>query len=128
VIGEGASGGAIGIGLGDRLFQLENTWYSVISPEGCASILWRSADFKEEAAEALQLTAKQNFDNGIIDGIIKEPLGGAHSNPKAMVTTLKRAIKKNIKELLVLDPQERINQRIAKYEAIGHFDEAGAAS
>lgn len=128
VIGEGASGGAIGIGLGDRLFQLENTWYSVISPEGCASILWRSADFKEEAAEALQLTAKQNFENGIIDGIIKEPLGGAHSNPKAMVTNLKRAIKKNIKELLELDPQERINQRIAKYEAIGHFDQASTAS
>jgi len=123
VLGEGASGGAIGIGLGDRNFMLENTWYSVISPEGCASILWRSADFKEHAAEALQLTAKNNFDLGIIDGIIKEPLGGAHVNPKAMVTNLKRAIKKNIKELSALDPEERIQARIAKYSAMGRFTE-----
>ena len=121
VIGEGASGGAIGIGLGDRIFMLENTWYSVISPEGCASILWRSAEHKEQAAEALQLTAKQNFENGIIDEIIKEPPGGAHANPKAMVTTLKRAIKKHIKELSALKTQERINQRIEKYASIGRY-------
>ena len=117
VIGEGASGGAIGIGLGDRIFMLENTWYSVISPEGCASILWRSANFKEQAAEALQLTAKNNFELGVIDGIIKEPLGGAHVNPKAMVTNLKRAIKKSIKELSAMDPEERILARIEKYNA-----------
>jgi acetyl-CoA carboxylase carboxyl transferase subunit alpha len=123
VLGEGASGGAIGIGLGDRIFMLENTWYSVISPEGCASILWRSADFKEQAAEALQLTAKNNFELGIIDGIIKEPLGGAHVNPKAMVTNLKRAIKKNIKELSAMDPEERIQARIDKYSAMGRFTE-----
>ncbi|MBI1192840.1 MAG: acetyl-CoA carboxylase carboxyltransferase subunit alpha [Bacteroidetes bacterium] len=123
VLGEGASGGAIGIGLGDRIFMLENTWYSVISPEGCASILWRSADFKEQAAEALQLTAKNNFELGIIDGIIKEPLGGAHVNPKSMVTNLKRAIKKNIKELSAMDPEERIQARIDKYSAMGRFTE-----
>ena len=121
VIGEGASGGAIGIGLGDRIFMLENTWYSVISPEGCASILWRSANFKEQAAEALQLTAKNNFELGVIDWIIKEPLGGAHVNPKAMVTNLKRAIKKSIKELSAMDPEERILARIEKYNAQGRF-------
>ncbi len=121
VIGEGASGGAIGIGLGDRIFMLENTWYSVISPEGCASILWRSANFKEQAAEALQLTAKNNFELGVIDGIIKEPLGGANVNPKAMVTNLKRAIKKSIKELSAMDPEERILARIEKYNAQGRF-------
>ena len=121
VIGEGASGGAIGIGLGDRIFMLENTWYSVISPEGCASILWRSANFKEQAAEALKLTAKNNFELGVIDGIIKEPLGGAHVNPKAMVTNLKRAIKKSIKELSAMDPEERILARIEKYNAQGRF-------
>jgi acetyl-CoA carboxylase carboxyl transferase subunit alpha len=122
VIGEGASGGALGIGLGDRNFMLENTWYSVISPEGCASILWRSADYKEQAAEALKLTAKDNHELGIMDGIIKEPLGGAHSNPKAMVTNLKRAIKKNIKELEAVDTETRIQNRIAKYENMGIFD------
>lgn len=126
VIGEGASGGAIGIGLGDRLFMLENTWYSVISPEGCASILWRSAEHKEQAAEALQLTAKSNLDLGVIDAIIKEPPGGAHANPKAMVTTLKRAIKKHVKELSVLETQERIDLRIERYARLGRFAEEGA--
>jgi acetyl-CoA carboxylase carboxyl transferase subunit alpha len=126
IIGEGASGGAIGIGVGDRTFMLENTWYTVISPEGCASILWRSAEFKEQAAEALQLTAKHNFDLGIIDGIIKEPIGGAHVNPKAMVTTLKRAIKKNVRELMALEPEARIQARIDKYSALGRFTEVGA--
>lgn len=126
VIGEGASGGAIGIGLGDRLFMLENTWYSVISPEGCASILWRSAEHKEQAAEALQLTAKSNLDLGVIDAIIKEPPGGAHANPKAMVTTLKRAIKKHVKELAALEPQERIDLRIERYARLGRFAEEGA--
>lgn len=126
VIGEGASGGAIGIGLGDRLFMLENTWYSVISPEGCASILWRSAEHKEQAAEALQLTAKSNLDLGVIDAIIKEPPGGAHANPKAMVTTLKRAIKKHVKELSALEAQERIDLRIERYARMGRFAEEGA--
>ena len=98
VIGEGASGGAIGIGLGDRVFMLENTWYSVISPESCSSILWRSWDYKEQAAEALKLTAEDMHSFGMIDGIIKEPVGGAHSNPEEMAKILKRHIKKAIAE------------------------------
>ena len=81
IIGEGASGGALGIGVGDRVLMMENTWYSVISPESCSSILWRNWDHKEEAAEALKLTAQNMMENKLIDGIIKEPLGGAHTNP-----------------------------------------------
>ena len=109
VIGEGASGGAIGIGLGDRTFMLENSWYSVISPENCSAILWRTWDYKEQAAEALKLTADHMFEFGLIDGIIKEPLGGAHSAPEEMAKILKRQIKKEINELMEMDPEERIN-------------------
>ncbi len=122
VIGEGASGGAIGIGLGDRVFMLENTWYSVISPESCSSILWRSWDYKEQAAEALKLTADHMHEFGLIDDIIKEPVGGAHSNPEEMAKMLKRQIKKSIAELLDMDPDERIEQRINKYANIGVYD------
>ena len=122
VIGEGASGGAIGIGLGDRVFMLENTWYSVISPESCSSILWRSWDYKEQAAEALKLTADHMYEFGIIDGIIKEPVGGAHSHPEDMAKILKRQIKKTIAELMELDPDERIEQRINKFSNIGVYD------
>jgi len=122
VIGEGASGGAIGIGLGDRIFMLENTWYSVISPESCSSILWRSWDYKEQAAEALKLTADHMYDFGIIDGIIKEPAGGAHANPEETARLLKRHIKKVIAELSEIDPEDRIQQRIDKFSAIGRFD------
>lgn len=122
VIGEGASGGAIGIGLGDRVFMLENTWYSVISPESCSSILWRSWDFKEQAAEALKLTADHMKEFGLIDDIIKEPLGGAHTAPEEMAKLLKRQIKKTISELQELTPEERIEQRINKYSAMGQFD------
>jgi acetyl-CoA carboxylase carboxyl transferase subunit alpha len=122
VIGEGASGGAIGIGLGDRVFMLENTWYSVISPESCSSILWRSWDYKEQAAEALKLTADHMHEFGLIDDIIKEPVGGAHSNPEEMAKLLKRQIKKSIAELLDMDPDERIEQRINKYANIGVYD------
>jgi len=122
VIGEGASGGAIGIGLGDRVFMLENTWYSVISPESCSSILWRSWDYKEQAAEALKLTADHMHEFGLIDEIIKEPVGGAHSNPEEMAKLLKRQIKKTIAELLEMDPDERIEQRINKYADIGVYD------
>jgi len=122
VIGEGASGGAIGIGLGDRIYMLENTWYSVISPESCSSILWRSWDHKEKAAEALRLTADDMFEFGIIDGIVKEPLGGAHTAPESMVKILKKHIKKQLAELMALDPQKRIDQRIDKYSKIGEFD------
>ena len=122
VIGEGASGGAIGIGLGDRVFMLENTWYSVISPESCSSILWRSWDYKEQAAEALKLTADHMFEFGIIDGIIKEPLGGAHTAPEDMAKLVKRQIKKSIQELNELSTEDLIEQRIEKYSNIGVYE------
>jgi acetyl-CoA carboxylase carboxyl transferase subunit alpha len=122
VIGEGASGGAIGIGLGDRVFMLENTWYSVISPESCSSILWRSWDYKEQAAEALKLTADDMFEFGLIDGIIKEPMGGAHSNPEEMAKMLKRHIKKAISELQEMTEEERIDARIEKYSKMGEYN------
>ena len=122
VIGEGASGGAIGIGLGDRVFMLENTWYSVISPESCSSILWRSWDYKEQAAEALKLTADHMFEFGLIDDIIKEPMGGAHTAPEEMAKILKRHIKKTLLELLEMGPEERIEARINKYAQMGVYD------
>lgn len=122
VIGEGASGGAIGIGLGDRVFMLENTWYSVISPESCSSILWRSWDHKEEAAEALKLTADHMLNFGLIDDIIKEPLGGAHTDPEKMSKMLKAHIKKEIAALQDLDAEKRIDLRIEKYSNMGQYD------
>ena len=128
IIGEGASGGALGIGIGDRVFMLENTWYSVISPESCSSILWRSWDFKETAAEALKLTAADNFKNKIIDGIVKEPLGGAHSAPEEMAKLLKKHLKKHLKELAGIDPEVRIQQRIEKFDEMGVFEELNAGS
>lgn len=123
IIGEGASGGALGIGVGDRVLMLEYTWYSVISPESCSSILWRSWDFKEQAAEALQLTSDKMLNLKLIDGIIKEPFGGAHNDPDKMYKTLKAEIKKHITDLLAIDPDERINQRISKFSAMGEFVE-----
>jgi acetyl-CoA carboxylase carboxyl transferase subunit alpha len=122
VIGEGASGGAIGIGVGDRVFMLENTWYSVISPESCSSILWRSWDYKEQAAEALKLTADDMQGFGIVDDIIREPVGGAHTDPEGMAKMLKRYLKKAIAELSEMTPEERIDARIEKYSNIGEFD------
>jgi acetyl-CoA carboxylase carboxyl transferase subunit alpha len=122
VIGEGASGGAIGIGVGDRIFMLENTWYSVISPESCSSILWRSWDYKKQAAEQLRLTAKDMLENKIIDGILQEPLGGAHRNKEAMASILKQSILDNYQDLKDLKKTERIQNRIEKYEAIGKYD------
>lgn len=119
VIGEGASGGAIGIGLGDRVFMLENTWYSVISPESCSSILWRNWDNKEQAAEALKLTPEHMLEFEIIDGIIKEPQGGAHANPEEMAKLLKKQLKKSIIELQEISVEERIKQRIEKYSKMG---------
>lgn len=119
IIGEGASGGALGIAIGDRVLMLENTWYSVISPESCSSILWRSWDYKEQAAEVLKLTAKDMLKNKLIDGIVKEPLGGAHTDVKAMATEIKRIIIENYKELSKLSAQERVNQRIDKFCAMG---------
>ena len=122
VIGEGASGGAIGIGVGDRVFMFENTWYSVISPESCSSILWRSWDFKEQAAEALKLTADDMLSFGLIEDIIKEPLGGAHTDPEAMARALKKHMKLQLAELMSMDPDQRIAQRIEKYSSMGKFD------
>ena len=122
VIGEGASGGAIGIGLGDHVIMLENTWYSVISPESCSSILWRSWDYKAQAADALKLTAEDNLRHGIIDEIIKEPQGGAHSNPEETAKTLKRQLKKAIAALQQKNIDQVIDERIAKYSAIGQVE------
>jgi acetyl-CoA carboxylase carboxyl transferase subunit alpha len=119
VIGEGASGGALGIGIGDRVIMLENTWYSVISPESCSSILWRNWNNKERAAEALKLTAVDMKANGLIDGIIPEPLGGAHNNPTQMFETVKSCILENLKELDKLSDTKRIDQRIKKFSAMG---------
>ena len=123
VIGEGASGGAIGIGLSDRAFMMENTWYSVISPESCSSILWRSWDQKERAAEELHLTAEDMLRFGIIDGILEEPIGGAHSQPEAMAQTLKSKLVATIRELQQLPVDELIRRRIDKYDNIGVYRE-----
>ena len=120
VIGEGASGGALGIGIGDKVLMLENTWYSVISPESCSSILWRSWDYKEQAADALKLTGKDMLKNKLIDGIIKEPLGGAHAEPEKMYKKLKTEIKKNIKSLLAISEKERIEIRTEKFSSMGN--------
>ncbi len=122
VIGEGASGGALGIGVGDRILMLENTWYSVISPESCSSILWRSWDYKEQAAEALKLTPNHMLQFGLIDDIVKEPIGGAHTAPEDMVKILKKHIKKEVADLMMLDVDERIDQRIEKFGRMGDFD------
>lgn len=121
IIGEGASGGALGIAIGDRVLMMENTWYSVISPESCSSILWRSWDYKEQAAEALKLTAKDMLQNKLIDGIIKEPLGGAHTDMKASAQELKKVIVKNLKELLKLSPEQRVSERIEKFSSMGAY-------
>jgi acetyl-CoA carboxylase carboxyl transferase subunit alpha len=119
IIGEGASGGALGIGIGDKVLMLENTWYSVISPESCSSILWRSWNFKETAAEALKLTAQDMSKNGLVDGVIPEPLGGAHRNHEQIFETVKAEIKKHLSALKKLKPEERVNQRIEKFSAMG---------
>lgn len=123
VIGEGASGGALGIGIGDKVMMLENTWYSVISPESCSSILWRSWDFKEKAAEALKLTAADMLRNGLIDGVIREPLGGAHNHVAEMYATFKEEVEKLLEELSAQTPQQLIDTRIAKFSRMGAFVE-----
>ncbi|MBK9272715.1 MAG: acetyl-CoA carboxylase carboxyltransferase subunit alpha [Saprospiraceae bacterium] len=123
IIGEGASGGALGIGVGDRVFMLENTWYSVISPESCSSILWRSWEYKEKAAEALKLTAEHMLSFNLIDGIVKEPLGGAHSDPEQMAKNLKKHIKSTLDELIQLKTEDLIHKRIEKYVHMGKFIE-----
>ena len=119
IIGEGASGGALGIGVGDRIFMMEFTWYSVISPESCSSILWRSWDFKEKAADALKLTSKDLLKQKIIDGIIKEPLGGAHNDPNKAAKKLKKKIIEELDILEKINPKKRINERINKFSSMG---------
>ncbi|HPI19237.1 MAG TPA: acetyl-CoA carboxylase carboxyltransferase subunit alpha [Candidatus Kapabacteria bacterium] len=123
IIGEGASGGAIGIGVGDRILMLENSWYSVISPESCSSILWRSWDFKEQAAEALQLTAPDLKKHKIIDEIIEEPVGGAHRNPEKMFEILKHSLQKEVSQLLSIKPEQLVNMRRKKFYDMGSYIE-----
>ncbi|WP_256013450.1 acetyl-CoA carboxylase carboxyltransferase subunit alpha [Desertivirga xinjiangensis] len=119
VVGEGASGGALGIGIGDRVYMLEHTWYSVISPESCSSILWRSWDYKEKAAEVLKLTSEDMYKNGLVDGIIPEPLGGAHLDPQQMADTIKSKILEDLAVLNTKDAELRITERIDKFCAMG---------
>lgn len=123
VIGEGASGGALGIGMGDRVFMMENTWYSVISPENCSTILWRSWDHKEEAAEKMKLTSSDMKKLGLIDGVIKEPIGGAHANPAEAYENVKQAILQSLKELKEMDDKKRVAARIKKFASMGHTEE-----
>ena len=123
IIGEGASGGALGIGIGDKVYMLEHTWYSVISPESCSSILWRSWDFKEKAAECLKLTSKDMFANKLIDGVVPEPLGGAHRNMEVMAQTIKEQVIKDLSQLKKIDIDELVNQRIEKFCSMGVVQE-----
>ena len=119
IIGEGASGGALGIGVGDKVVMLENTWYSVISPESCSSILWRSWNFKETAADALKLTSTDMRKNGLVDEVIPEPSNGAHRNPEEMFQVVKAKIKDYISELEKQDPDKRVEDRIEKFCQMG---------
>lgn len=126
IIGEGASGGAMGIGVGDRVFMMENTWYTVISPESCSSILWRSWDQKEKAAEELKLTSDHMLKFGLVDGVIPEPLGGAHWDHDLAASMVKEQVVKSIAELTSLDPEKRIDERIEKFAKMGRWEEASA--
>ena len=119
VIGEGASGGALGIGVGDKVLMLENSWYSVISPENCSTILWRNWDHKIEAADALKLTSTDMLKNKLIDGVIKEPVGGAHIDPEATFENVKEAILDHVEKLKKLTPAKRVEKRIEKFAAMG---------
>ena len=121
IIGEGASGGAIGIGMGNEVYMMENTWYSVISPESCSSILWKTWDYKEQAASALKLTAPDLLEMGIIDGVIKEPLAGAHRDYDAASNAIKNQMLKSLSSLSKQNPEKLIEQRIAKYSAMGRY-------
>lgn len=124
VIGEGASGGAIGIGMGNEVYMMENTWYSVISPESCSSILWKTWDYKEQAAAVLKLTAEDLKDLKIIDGIIEEPLGGAHRDPDKSAASVKKQILQSLKRLKKMDPEELVETRIEKYAKMGEWKKA----
>lgn len=121
IIGEGASGGALGIGIGDKVLMLENTWYSVISPESCSSILWRSWDFKERASTCLKLTAEDMMKNKLIDGVIPEPIGGAHTNYNEIFKTVKSEVNKHLDKLVKIKPEKRIEARIKKFSDMGSF-------
>lgn len=123
VIGEGASGGALGIGIGDKVFMLENTWYSVISPESCSSILWRNWEHKEEAAEALKLSSSDMLKNKLIDGVIKEPLGGAHHNKAEVFANVKAEILKQLPALMKMKSDKLIETRIKKFEKMSVYEE-----
>jgi len=123
IIGEGASGGALGIGVGDRVLMLQNSWYTVISPENCSSILWRSWDMKEKAAEELKLTPEKMLGFGLVDGIVPEPLGGAHWDYDEAAENLKNYLIPIIKELQQIPAYERVSQRIEKFNKMGHWDE-----
>tara|TARA_B110000967_G_scaffold207064_1_gene255483 strand:+ start:65416 stop:66369 length:954 start_codon:yes stop_codon:yes gene_type:complete len=121
IIGEGASGGALGIGVGDRVLMMENSWYSVISPENCSTILWRSWDYKVEAASALKLTSKDMASMKLIDGVIREPLGGAHSDREATFQTVQKVILKELDVLQGMTTEDRVEKRIHKYEQMGVY-------
>jgi len=123
IIGEGASGGALGIGVGDRILMLENCWYSVISPESCSSILWRSWDFKEQAAEALKLTAPDLLEQGLVDRIVPEPAGGAHTNHKEAASILKNILKEELAQLVKIKPDKLVDSRREKFGKMGQFIE-----
>ncbi len=124
VIGEGASGGALGVGLGDRILMLENAWYSVIAPESCSQILWRSWDHKEDAAQALKLTATDLTEVGIVDEIVPEPVGGAHRDPQRTYQAVGAAVAEALDELEDLDPQALLDQRLEKFDALGAYESA----
>ena len=125
IIGEGASGGAMGIGVGDNVFMMQNTWYTVISPESCSSILWRSWDMKEKAADELKLTADNMLKFGLVDGIVPEPLGGSHWDYDEAAALLKDYLAPVLKELKTISPEERVRQRIVKFSKMGFWEEAG---
>ena len=125
IIGEGASGGAMGIGVGDKVFMMQNTWYTVISPESCSSILWRSWDMKEKAADELKLTADNMLKFGLVDGIVPEPLGGSHWDYDEAAALLKDYLAPVLKELKTISPEERVRQRIVKFSKMGFWEEAG---
>jgi acetyl-CoA carboxylase carboxyl transferase subunit alpha len=123
VIGEGGSGGALGIGVADRVLIMENAYYSVISPEGCAAILWKDRSAASKAAEALKITAKHLLELGLVDEIVPEPLGGAHTNPQEAAVTLRDHLLKHLEQVVALPEADRLKQRYAKFRAFGHFAE-----
>lgn len=126
IIGEGASGGALGIGIGDKVVMMENTWYTVISPENCSTILWRSWDYKVQAAEQLKLTSSDMSNFGLVDDVLKEPVGGAHYRPEEMAITLKQYILDTIGSLQTINPEQRILDRIAKFSNMGFYEEVAS--